>query len=258
MDEIVAALAEQQAELLGLLADLDEPGWQRPSRCEGWSVADVVLHVAQTNEMAIGSATGHLTEAIDELIRGAVPAAGDTGPAADVDEGAARMVEHQRGAPVAALRDRYETGARELYEILAASDPHLRVEWVAGQLSARTLATTRLAETWIHTGDVAEALDIALEPAPRLRHIARLAWRTIPYAFSRADRELSGPVAFELVGLDGEPWTFTPDEPAVTTIHGDGVELCMVAARRVDPAATGLQGDGPDVASVLELVRTYA
>lgn len=214
-------------------------------------MADVVLHVAQTNEMAIGSATGRFLEAISELTEG-------IGPAADVDEGAARMVEHERGAPGTAIRDRYAAGAKQLHDLLAATDPHLRVEWVAGQLSARTLATTRLAETWIHTGDVAEALDVALEPAPRLRHIARLAWRTIPYAFSRAGRVLSGPVAFELVGLDGEPWTFTPDEPAVTTIRGDGVELCMVAARRVDPASTGLRGNGPDVASVLELVRTYA
>src|SRR4051812_8298781 len=251
MDEIVAALAAQQAELLGLLAGLDQPGWARPSRCEGWSVADVVLHVAQTNEMAIGSATGRFMEATAELTQG-------IGPAADVDEGAARMVEHERGAPGATIRDRYAAGAQRLHELLAASDPHLRVEWVAGQLSVRTLATTRLAETWIHTGDVAEALGVVLEPVPRLRHIARLAWRTIPYAFSRAGRGLAGPVAFELEGVDGEPWTFRPDTDATTTIRGDGVELCMVAARRVEPAATGLSGEGPDVASVLELVRTYA
>jgi uncharacterized protein (TIGR03083 family) len=53
VDEI-EALAEQQAELSGLLADIDDSGWHRPSRCEGWDVADVVLHLAQTNEMAIG------------------------------------------------------------------------------------------------------------------------------------------------------------------------------------------------------------
>jgi hypothetical protein len=50
-----------------------------------------------------------------------------------------------------------------------------------------------------------------------------------------------------------------PDgEDAVTTIRGDGIELCLVAARRLDPADTELSGDGPDVDAVLELVRTYA
>ncbi|MEY2454221.1 MAG: hypothetical protein QOD92_3795 [Acidimicrobiaceae bacterium] len=251
MDEIVAALAEQQAELLGLLADLDEADWQRPSRCEGWTVADVVLHVAQTNEMAIASANGRFADYLNEVGR-------NVGPASDVDDGAALMVAAERGAPGSVVGDRYAAGASELRHVLATSDPHLRVEWVAGQLSARTLATTRLAETWIHTGDVAEALDIDLSPAPRLRHIARLAWRTIPYAFARAGRELHGPVAFSLRGPRGETWDFLPDDKALTTIRGDGAELCNVAARRVDPSATSLTGEGPDVDAVLELVRTYA
>jgi len=251
VDDIVGALAEQQAELLGLVVGLDEDGWQRPSRCEGWSVADVVLHVAQTNEMAIASARGRFADYLNEIGR-------NVGPASSVDEGADLMVARERGVPGAVVRDRYEAGANELHDVLAATDPHLRVEWVAGQLSARTLATTRLAETWIHTGDVAEALGVDLPPAPRLRHIARLAWRTLPYAFTRAGRELHGPVAFALLGPDGEAWDFEPDGGAVTTIRGDGVELCLVAARRVEPGATSLSGDGPDADNVLALVRTYA
>jgi hypothetical protein len=95
-------------------------------------------------------------------------------------------------------------------------------------------------------------------PAPRLRHVSRLAWRTLPYAFRRAGRTLHGPVAFELRGPDGAPWSFRPDEPPVTVVRGDGVELCLVAARRVAPGATSLEADGPDADAVLELVRTYA
>jgi uncharacterized protein (TIGR03084 family) len=132
------------------------------------------------------------------------------------------------------------------------------VPWVAGDLAVRTLATTRLAETWIHTGDVAHALGVDLAPTDRLRLIARLAWRTIPYAFGRDGRELHGPVAFHLRGPSGDAWDFDPDEPAVTTITGDAHELCLVAARRVDPSDTSLAGEGPDADAVLQLVRTYA
>jgi uncharacterized protein (TIGR03084 family) len=251
MDEILTALAAQQAELSGLLDDLDEAGWQRPTRCEGWTVADVVLHLAQTNEMAIGSAAGRFAEALDELTVG-LP------PSESVDDGAAHMVARDRDQPAAAVRARWESGAAELRDLLSRCDPRQRVTWVVGQLSAQTLATTRLAETWIHTGDVAEALGVELEPTDRLRHIARLAWRTLPYAFERSGRSLAGPVAFDLRGPGGEVWRFDPDAEPVTTIRGDATELCAVAGRRVLPDQTALVGEGPDADAVLELVRTYA
>lgn len=245
------ALADQQAELTGLLRGLDDDAWHRPSPCEGWDVADVVLHLCQTNDMAIGSAQGRLAEALEVLTAGLAPAA-------DVDAGAAAMVARDRGGPPALVRDRWEAGAAALLAALEAGDPHARVDWVAGQLSLRTLTTTRLAETWIHTGDVATALGVELAPTDRLEPIARLAWRTLPYAFDRAGAPLHGPVAFLLRGPDGATWDLVPDEVPLTTIRGDAAELCGVAARRVDPVTTSLAGEGPDAAAVLALVRTYA
>ena len=251
MDEIVDAVVAQQAELTGLLDGLDDRGWARPSPCDGWDVADVVLHLVQTNLMAEASLGDRLDAFYAEQLEGARPAA-------NVDDGAAAMVELHRGAPNEELLGRWRTGAARLSDLLLAEDPGRRVTWVAGTLSPRTLATTRLAETWIHTGDVAEALGVELAPSDRLEHIARLAWRTLPYAFERAGRSLGGPVAFELTGPGGQPWSFVPDEPARTTISGPATDLCGVAARRLDPATTRLVADGPDGDAVLELVRTYA
>jgi uncharacterized protein (TIGR03084 family) len=139
-----------------------------------------------------------------------------------------------------------------------AGDPHTRVTWVSGKLSLHTLAATRLSECWIHTGDIAAALGTELPPTDRLRHIARLAWRTLPYAFERADTEMSGPVALDLIGPNGDQWYFDPGEAALTTIRGSAAEFCEVAARRIAPEATGLVGDGPDATAVLHFVRTYA
>ncbi len=58
VDPAVVALIEQQAELSAVLARLDDRDWESSSRCDGWSVRDVVLHLAQTNELAIGSLDG--------------------------------------------------------------------------------------------------------------------------------------------------------------------------------------------------------
>jgi uncharacterized protein (TIGR03084 family) len=252
VDEIVGALADQHDELAQMLASLDDRDWKRASRCDGWDVADVVLHLAQTDELAIASARGQFGASVAEL------AVRTPGPVGDVDEGADRMVARERGQPGSVVRDRWQASAGALLQALRSCDPHQRVVWVAGELSARTLATTRLAETWIHTGDVAAALGTELVPADRLWHIARLAWRTLPYAFTRAGRDLAGPVAFELKAPNGDQWSFTPDAEPLTIIRGDGVELCMVAARRVDPRDTSLTSEGPDASAVLELVRTYA
>jgi uncharacterized protein (TIGR03084 family) len=251
VDDVVAAMAAQQAELSGLLERLADLDWHAPTRCDGWDVADVVLHLVQTNELAIGSATGSFAAAIAALTSG-------VGPASSVDEGAARMVDRERGLPPADLLVRWSSGTARLVDLLDGMDLSTRVPWVVGELSARTLAATRLAETWIHTGDVADAVGVALTPTDRLRPIARLAWRTLPYAFESAGRTMAGPVAFRLLSPGGEAWDFVSEEPAVTTITGRAAELCAVAARRVDPSATSLRGDGPDADEVLSLVRTYA
>jgi uncharacterized protein (TIGR03084 family) len=168
------------------------------------------------------------------------------------------MVAQERGQPGPLVSRRWHATAEALRAELAAGDPHRRVVWVAGTLSVTTLATTRLAETWIHTGDVAAAFDVELPPTDRLWHIARLAWRTLPYAFMRDGREQVAPVAFRLTGPGGDQWDFLPAAEAETTIEGDALELCLVAARRIEPGATRLKSRGPDASAVLDLVRTYA
>jgi len=249
---ILGALGEQHAALGALLDPLDDAGWARPTRCEGWTVADVVLHLAQTDELALASAEGRFEDGLEVL-------AGGLDRQGNVDDGAAAIVAAERGRLAnRELLERWRSGAAALRNALAASDPHRRVVWVSGELSTQTLTTTRFAECWIHTGDVAEALGSVQEPTDALEHIARLAWRTLPYAFARAGRQLAGPVAFELRAPSGAHWRFTSDAEPLTVIEGAGAELCLVAARRVTPHDTSLRGTGPDAGAVLELIRTYA
>jgi uncharacterized protein (TIGR03084 family) len=251
VQSIITALAEQHAELDDVLERLDDAGWARPTRCEGWVVADVVLHLAQTDELALASVEGRFDSGLALL-------AGGLSTATDVDAGAAAMVERDRGRPNHEVLERWRAAAADLRGAVAAAEPSHRVQWVSGLLSVQTLATTRLSECWIHTGDVAEAIGVEQQSTDRLQHIARLAWRTLPYAFRRAGRELSGPVAFHLTGPSGAAWRFSPDSPPATVITGAADELCNVAARRLRGSATSLRGEGPDAESVLELVRTYA
>jgi len=254
MDAILTALAEQVDELDRLVAGLDEEGWALPSGCAGWSIADVVLHLAQTDEMGTASAERRFTEAAAAFgNRAASVPSGAT-----VDDLAGLAVAAERGRPGREVYQRWRAASAAQAKALSACEARARLPWVSGELAAITLATTRLAELWIHTGDVAAGLGREPGPSERLRSIARLAWRTLPYAFGRAGRTLSGPVALFLTGPDGTTWDFTPDEPAATTVTGPALDFCRVAARRIDPSQTALTATGPDAAAVLELVRTFA
>ena len=250
MESIVAALRDQQAELDGYVADLDEAGLLQPSRCDGWTVADVLLHLAQTNEMAVASVAG-------ELASFAEGATAKMAPVGSVDEWAGAYVDMQRGSASAA-RDRWQASAAAQAEAFASVDPAARLTWVAGELAARSLATTRLAECWIHTVDVAVAFGPEPAPKERLWHIARLVWRTVPYALGQSGVDAAGPIAFELEAPDGTTWCFGDPSEAVTVVTGTALDLCTVAGQRADAFDTGLTATGPDADAVLRLVRTYA
>ncbi len=251
--DVVEALVAQQEELRGLVAGRDDDELARPTRCEGWSAADVLLHLAQTNEAAVASVAGRL----GEFRLGGV--GGER--AADVDELADLAVAAEREAAPTAIRDRWWASAQAQADAFAGCEPSARVLWVSGELAARSLASTRLSETWIHTVDVASAFGVVPAPTDRLWHVARLAWRTVPYAFERAGQPLSGAVGFDLVAPDGSSWAFGLDDPAsppATVLRGSAAALCEVAGQRADAAATDLTAEGPDAAGVLALVRTFA
>ncbi len=250
MNDILVGLAEQHAELAGLIDALNEPEWRLPTRCDGWDIADVLLHLHQTDLLALASLRGELTADLEAFMF----AGGD----AAIDDAAAASVAHERGMSGSEIAARWRTSTAELRREFATVDPSTRLQWVVGRLSARTLAATRLSECWIHTGDVAEAMGVDLVPADRLRHVARLAWRTLPYAFAREGEQLNGTVAFDLVGPTGAPWQFGTEVDAATIVRGPGVDLCAVAGRRRLPDQTALVATGPDAEAVLRLVRTYA
>jgi uncharacterized protein (TIGR03084 family) len=238
-------LGAEQERLAEVLTGLDEAQWGLASGAAGWTIADVVLHLAQSEEAAAATAT-HGT------LRGGLGAvAGGT-----MDERADNAVKNERAA-AAEIFARWQRARRAALAALRDADPDQPVEWVAGLLKPATLATTRLAEHWAHGLDITGPLGVDLPDTDRLRHIAWLAHRTLPYALTVAGEPVVT-VRCELTAPDGaESWRFGPDD-AESVITGAAGEFCRVAARRVDPARTGLKASGPHGATVLRLVRTYA
>jgi uncharacterized protein (TIGR03084 family) len=239
MDDFVA----EALRLQGILGLLTQTQWKTESGADGWSVADVVLHLAQSDEAVAASAAG----------------AGhrrDVAAAGTVDDWAARLVDAERTSPDLVFA-RWREARDAAVEALRDADPELALPWVAGSIKPATLTTTRLAEYWAHGLDITEPLGIDFADTSRLRHIAWLAHRTLPYALSRAGQEPAA-VRCSLTAPDGvSTWTFGPEE-AESQISGTASAFCRVAAQRLDPAESGLDATGPHGAAALRVVRTYA
>jgi uncharacterized protein (TIGR03084 family) len=245
-DSVVDDLVAEEVRLDSILSLLTEAQWLADSAADGWSVADVVLHLAQGDE-------------------GVAASAGGTGPreraaaAGTVDEWAARMVDAERAAPKEVFL-RWRQSRDAAVAALRAADPQQPLQWVAGPVKPATLATTRLAEYWAHGLDITGPFGIDFPDTSRLRHIAWLAHRTLPYAMSLAG-EAPAAVRCSLTAPDGATtWTFGPDD-AESEISGPAGAFCRVAAQRLDPdapAASGLRATGPHGVAALRAIRTYA
>jgi uncharacterized protein (TIGR03084 family) len=238
-------LEAEQDRLDEVLGTLGRDDWGRPSAAAGWSVGDVVLHLAQTEELVVASAQGD-----------PAPFARDPGQGGSVDEFAERRVADERNTSLDAVYQRWRSARHAALDALRGCPPGTRLPWATSPLAPATLATTRLAEHWAHALDITGPLGIAYPDTARLRHIAWLAVRTLPYAFEVAGLT-ARPVRCELTGPDGDQWEFGPAE-AGSRISGAAGAFCRVAAQRLAAEASGLTATGPDAATALRLVRTYA
>ena len=113
-------------------------------------------------------------------------------------------------------------------------------------MSARSFAQARLMETWAHGLDCFAAVGAPTLDTNRLRHVADLGYRTLPYACAVAGEpepaDLSG-LALDLRAPDGTRWQFGASEPT-TVVRGTAHDWCRLVTRRVALGATDLRGDG--------------
>ncbi|BCJ39753.1 hypothetical protein GCM10010168_77910 [Actinoplanes ianthinogenes] len=243
MADVIDDLEAEQEALAAVLTGLAGADWDRASAASGWTVADVVLHLAQTEEAVAASAGGD-SRALDWR---------RFGPTVDAAMGA--MVRAEAG-PGPEILARWQAARRESVRALRAADPRRPLRWVTASLKPRTLATTRLAEHWAHALDIVGPLRIDYPDTDRLRHVAWLGFSTLPYAFHLAGRpEVS--VFCDLRGPGGARWTFG-DPRSESGIAGAAGAFCRVGAQRLAPGASGLQTRGPHGAEALRLLRNYA
>jgi uncharacterized protein (TIGR03084 family) len=239
-------LVAEQDRIEGVLSHLTRTEWRAASAAPGWTVADVVLHLAQTEEAVLATLRSSV---------GLAPASSQGG-AVSVDDAMAQWVEAERAEPEVVF-ERWQRARRAAAEALRDADPHVRVAWASAPLKPAVLATTRLAEHWAHALDIVGPLGIDFPDTDRIRHVAWLAHRSLPYAFRVAGEDPQD-VRCELTAPDGETsWSYG-EAGSASRITGSAGAFCRVGAQRLARDESGLTTSGPYGDAALRVLRNYA
>ncbi|MGI5146151.1 TIGR03084 family metal-binding protein [Plantactinospora sp. CA-294935] len=246
LDSLLTDLAAESAALEALVAELPEADWARPTPAPGWTVAHQIAHLAWTDHVATLAATD--IDAFAESIR---HAAGD--PHGFIDRGAAEFL-----APVPELLDRWRASRSALDRALRGVPAGVKMPWYGTRMSATSMATARIMETWAHGEDVADTLGVTRTPTARLRHVAYLGARTVGHAFATRGRPIpDAAVRVELTGPDGESWRFGPAD-AADRVSGPALDFCLLVTQRRHHADLALVAVGPVATEWLGIAQVFA
>lgn len=224
---ILGPAVRQRRRLAELLAGFTEEQWLHPSRCDGWTNRDVIVHLDSTNGFWAFSIQSGLRGEPTRFLATFDPV---TSPAA--------LVSAAAGTTSAEVLDRFAASTNAFVEVLESltDDDWTRLaEAPPGHISVSALVHHALWDSWVHERDILLPLGIAPtqdaeEIAACLRYGAGLA-----PAFTLArDPSRRGVLAISttepsvdaVISVDGRVTVTTGrDDAADLVLGGDSVEL---------------------------------
>ncbi len=244
--DLVADLAAEQDALVAVLEQLEPDDWFRPTPAWSWDVRDTVSHLADTDELAVDTCidgpralakvAARCASSEDLTLLGvpARPAAPRSGSARVVDRGAARGA---RDAARSRSPDARAVGAGDASAFVRDRPPDGDV----GAFARRA------------RGPRHDPVD-----TDRLRHVAWIGVRALPYAASVAGvAPPEGPLRVELTLPSGAEWTFGAVD-APDRITGPASEFCRVFVQRIEvEAAPNVVAEGPGAQLAMRVARSY-
>jgi uncharacterized protein (TIGR03083 family) len=158
VDDPAVPLIRQRARLAALLDGLDDEQWAAPTRCEGWSVQDVIAHLITTNQfwslsVAHGLA-GRPTRILAEFDPVATPA---------------QLVDAVRSRTPSETLEQFRATNEALATTFGALEPDdwsRLAEAPPGHIAIDLLALHALWDAWIHERDIALPLGLPVVEAP--------------------------------------------------------------------------------------------
>ncbi|HEX3779293.1 MAG TPA: TIGR03084 family metal-binding protein [Pseudonocardiaceae bacterium] len=247
LQALFADLAAEGTELDTLVAGLNADQWRGATAAPGWTVAHQISHLAWTDQVATLAATDPtaFAERVEEALRAPTSFA-DTA----AEEGAL--------LPSADLLAEWRSGRLEMLSALADVPAGRKLPWFGPPMSAASMATARLMETWAHGQDIVDGLALSRQPTARLRHVAHIGVRTVGFAFTLHDLPVpTEPFHIELTAPDGESWTWgAPD--AADRISCTALDFCLLVTQRRHPDDLTLDVHGAQAQQWVPIAQAFA
>jgi uncharacterized protein (TIGR03084 family) len=246
-ESIVAELRAESDQLDALVAALPEQGWRTATPAPGWTIAHQIAHLHWTDRVAVVAVTDEAGFA--ELLTLAAK-----NPGGFVDEGAEELAV----TPPTDLLAEWRRTRTRLHEELLRVESGRKLPWFGPPMSAASMATARLMETWAHGLDVADALGVKRSTSPGLKSIAHIGVRTRDFAFAVNGLPAPAePFLVELRAPDGAAWSWGPAD-AAQRVTGSAEDFCMLVTQRRPHAELDVAAVGPDAERWLTIAQAFA
>lgn len=244
---IVDDLEAESDALDDLVADLPADRWATLTPAAGWTIAHQIAHLLWTDRASLMSITDE--PAFLELLADA-----QTRMLTMVDEVTEEMV----GTPPAELLSDWRSTRHALHAALREVPDGRKLLWFGPPMSAASMATARMMETWAHGLDVADALNAPPSATVRLKSIAHLGVRTRDYAYLvNGQTPPAEPFRVELSAPDGSLWAWGPQD-APQRVTGSALDFCFLVTQRRPRTGLDLSAEGADAEHWLTIAQAFA
>lgn len=223
-----ALLDAESLRLERFFAGLDAGAWERPTRCEGWRVRDLLAHLAGGEEYNHACLAGDPQAFVAPLLEQGLQG---------LDEMNDWMVRQREDLPVAQVLDEWRAASAETRAGLRALGVDGTLETMVGPYPAGLQAFHLAMEAATHADDA--GVPVAGDEEPD-----RTAWRARVVRWGLR-HEHEPPV--EVAAGDG-----------VNRLELDGQTLSLSDAELVEAAVARLPGDHELPAAAREQLRTFA
>jgi uncharacterized protein (TIGR03084 family) len=247
LSALTTDLVAETAWLDEILGALPPAQWQLRTPAPGWTIADQVSHLAYFDEATL------LSIRDPDLFR--LDAEALAGRGSDFPDQIAAEYRHLGPEPA----QQFGRAARQaLLDGYASADPAARLPWYGLDMGLASSVTARLMETWAHGQDIIDTLDIRRPATSRLRHVAHLGVRSLPYSYAvNGLPQPEAPIRVELVAPAGGQWTWGPED-AADRVTGTALDFCLVVTQRRHRTDTGLVITGQTAGQWIAIAQAFA